>query len=82
MVVLAFLKLLGCLGLLMYGTRLMGESLQKLAGDRLRYVLDSLATNRFTSLLTGTLVAVMLQSSTSASLLATMSLPSHRDAAI
>ena len=69
MVVLAFLKLLGCLGLLMYGTRLMGESLQKLAGDRLRYVLDSLATNRFTSLLTGTLVAVMLQSSTSASLL-------------
>ncbi len=69
MVVLAFLKLLGCLGLLMYGTKLMGESLQKLAGDRLRYVLDSLATNRFTSLLTGMLVAVMLQSSTSASLL-------------
>ena len=69
MVVLAFLKLLGCLGLLMYGTKLMGESLQKLAGERLRQILDSLTTNRFTSLLTGTLVTAMIQSSTAASLL-------------
>lgn len=69
MVVLAFLKLLGCLGLLMYGTRLMGESLQQLAGDRLRHILDSLTTNRFTSLLTGALVTAMIQSSTAASLM-------------
>ncbi len=69
MVVLAFLKLLGCLGLLMYGTKLMGESLQQLAGDRLRLILDSLTTNRFTSLLTGALVTAMIQSSTTASLM-------------
>lgn len=69
MVVLAFLKLLGCLGLLMYGTKLMGESLQKLAGDRLKHILDSLTTNRFVSLLTGALVTAMIQSSTAASLL-------------
>ncbi len=69
MVVLAFLKLLGCLGLLMYGTRLMGESLQQLAGDRLRHILDSLTTNRLTSLLTGALVTAMIQSSTAASLM-------------
>lgn len=69
MVVLAFLKLLGCLGLLMYGTKLMGESLQQLAGDRLRHILDSLTTNRFTSLLTGALVTAMILSSTAASLM-------------
>ena len=69
MVVLAFLKLLGCLGLLMYGTKLMGDSLQQLAGDRLRHILDSLTTNRFTSLLTGALVTAMIQSSTAASLM-------------
>lgn len=69
MVVLAFLKLLGCLGLLMYGTKLMGESLQRLAGDRLRHILDSLTTNRITSLLTGALITGMIQSSTSASLM-------------
>ena len=69
MVVLAFLKLLGCLGLLMYGTKLMGDSLQQLAGDRLRHILDSLTTNRFSSLLTGALVTAMIQSSTAASLM-------------
>ncbi len=69
MVVLAFLKLLGCLGLLMFGTKLMGENLQKLAGDQLRHILDSLTTNRFTSLLTGALVTAMIQSSTAASLM-------------
>ena len=69
MVVLAFLKLLGCLGLLMYGTKLMGDSLQQLAGDRLRHILDTLATNRFSSLLTGALVTAMIQSSTAASLM-------------
>lgn len=69
MVVLAFLKLLGCLGLLMYGTKLMGENLQKLAGDRLKHILDSLTTNRFISLLTGALVTAMIQSSTAASLM-------------
>ena len=57
------------LGLLMYGTRLMGESLQQLAGERLRHILDSLTTNRFTSLLTGALVTAMIQSSTAASLM-------------
>lgn len=69
MVVLAFLKLLGCLGMLMYGMNLLSESLQKMAGNKLRHILDSLATNRMTSLLTGALVTAMLQSSVTSSLL-------------
>ncbi|MCD8318257.1 MAG: Na/Pi symporter [Paraprevotella sp.] len=47
----------------------MGENLLKMAGDQLRRILDSLTTNRFTSLLTGALVAAVIQSSTAASLL-------------
>lgn len=69
MAVLAFLKLLGCLGLLLYGTKLMSESLERMAGDHLRHVLDSLTTNRFMSLITGALVTVCIQSSTTASLM-------------
>lgn len=69
MVVLAFLKLLGCLGMLMYGMNLLSQSLQKMAGNKLRHILDSLATNRMTSLLTGALVTAMLQSSVTSSLL-------------
>lgn len=67
--VLAFLKLLGCLGLLMYGMKLLGEGLQKMAGNQLRHVLDTLTTNRFTALLTGALVALIIQSSTATSVM-------------
>lgn len=69
MVVLAFLKFLGCLGLLMYGIKLMGESLQKMSGNHLRHTLNSLTTNRFTSLLTGAFITAMIQSSTATSLM-------------
>lgn len=69
MTVLAFLKLLGCLGLLMYGMKLLGEGLQKMAGNQLRHVVDTLTTNRFTSLLTGALVALIIQSSTATSVM-------------
>lgn len=69
MTVLAFLKLLGCLGLLMYGMKLLGEGLQKMAGNQLRHVLDTLTTNRFTSLITGALIALIIQSSTATSVM-------------
>jgi len=69
MTVLAFLKLMGCLGLLMYGMKLLGEGLQKMAGNQLRNVLDTLTTNRFTSLLTGALIALIIQSSTATSVM-------------
>lgn len=60
--ILAFLKLLGCLGLLMYGMKLLGESLQKMAGNQLRRILDTLTTNRFTSLISGALITAVIQS--------------------
>ena len=57
------LKLLGALGLLIFGMKMMSEALQKLAGPQLRYVLAKMTTNRLTGMLTGTMVTCAVQSS-------------------
>ena len=57
------LKLLGALGLLIYGMRMMSEALQKMAGPQLRHVLAKMTTNRLTGMLTGTFVTCAVQSS-------------------
>ena len=57
-------KLLGSLALLMFGMKSMSEALQKMAGPQLRHVLGAMTTNRFTGMLTGTLVTASVQSST------------------
>jgi phosphate:Na+ symporter len=64
MTILVIFKILGCLALLMFGMKTMSEALQKLTGDRLRNILGAMTTNRFTGLLTGTLVTASVQSST------------------
>ena len=58
------LKLLGSLALLMFGMKTMSDALQKMAGPQLRHVLGAMTTNRFTGMLTGTLVTASVQSST------------------
>ena len=57
------LQLLGALGLLIYGMRMMSEALQKMAGPQLRHILGKMTTNRLTGMLTGTLVTCAVQSS-------------------
>ena len=57
-------KLLGSLALLMFGMKLMSETLQKMAGPQLRHVLGKMTTNRFTGMLTGVFVTAAVQSST------------------
>jgi phosphate:Na+ symporter len=57
------LQLLGSLGLLIYGMRMMSEALQKMAGPQLRHILARMTTNRVTGMLTGTLVTCAVQSS-------------------
>ena len=57
------LQLLGSLGLLIYGMRMMSDALQKMAGPQLRYILAKMTTNRVTGMLTGTLVTCAVQSS-------------------
>ena len=57
------LQLLGSLGLLIYGMRIMSEALQKMAGPQLRHILAKMTTNRLTGMLTGTLITCAVQSS-------------------
>lgn len=58
-----FLKLIGSLGLFLYGMKIMSEGLQKVAGDRLRGILTAMTTNRVTGVFTGVLITALIQSS-------------------
>ena len=57
------LQLLGALGLLIYGMKIMSDALQKMAGPQLRHILAKMTTNRLTGMLTGTMVTCAVQSS-------------------
>ena len=57
------MKLLGALGLLIFGMRTMSDALQKMAGPQLRHMLSRMTTNRLTGMLTGTMVTCAVQSS-------------------
>lgn len=58
-----FLRLIGSLGLFLYGMKIMSEGLQKFAGDSLRKILTAMTTNRVTGVLTGMLITALIQSS-------------------
>ncbi|WP_026894804.1 Na/Pi cotransporter family protein [Clostridiisalibacter paucivorans] len=53
----------GGLGLFLYGMNLMGMSLQKVAGERLKRLIEILTNNRFMGVLVGTVVTMIIQSS-------------------
>ena len=56
-------RLLGSLALLIYGMKMMSDALQKMAGPSLRHILGRMTGNRFSGMLTGTLVTCAVQSS-------------------
>ncbi len=55
--------LLGGLGLFLYGMQRMAEGLQKAAGDRLRQILELFTSHPLIAVVTGALVTVLVQSS-------------------
>lgn len=57
------LTLIGSLGLFLYGMKLMSESLQKVAGSKMRHILAAMTNNRLKGVLTGFLVTTTIQSS-------------------
>lgn len=61
---LPILVLIGSVALLMYGMKVMSEGLQKMAGSKLRQILGTMTTNRFTGVLTGAFITMSVQSST------------------
>jgi Na/Pi-cotransporter len=61
--VFKILTLLGSLGLFLYGMTIMSEALQKVAGDKLRNFLASMASNSVKRILTGLSITAIIQSS-------------------
>lgn len=57
------LNFVGALGLFLFGMKLMSDSLQKLAGDKMRTVLSKMTSNRFSGVLTGAGITTLIQSS-------------------
>ncbi|MDP8322852.1 MAG: Na/Pi cotransporter family protein [Candidatus Stygibacter australis] len=57
------LQILGSLGMFLYGMRIMSDGIQKAAGDRLQSILNYMARNRYTAVLTGFMITAMIQSS-------------------
>lgn len=60
---------LGGLGIFLFGIKFMGDGLQKVAGDRLREVLDRLTSNPIMGILAGIVVTVLIQSSSATTVL-------------
>ncbi len=58
-----FFKVIGGLGIFMFGMHHMSGGMQKLAGDRLKKILAALTTNRFMAIIMGVFVTGMVQSS-------------------
>ena len=57
------LNLIGGLSLFLFGMTLMGQALERRAGNKLKVLLGRMTTNRFAGLLTGLVVTAIIQSS-------------------
>ena len=57
------LSMAGGLGLFLYGMRIMSDSIEKVAGARLRGILERLTKNRFMAILVGVFFTAVIQSS-------------------
>lgn len=62
-IAIGIFEILGSLGLLLYGMKLMSDGIQKSAGDGLHRILNFMTGNRFMAVLTGILVTAIVQSS-------------------
>ena len=64
-----FLKLIGSLGVFLFGMKLMSEALQKVAGTKMRQILSAMTSNRIKGVLTGILITAIIQSSSAATVI-------------
>lgn len=57
------LKIIGSLGLFLYGMKIMSDGVQKAAGDRLQQAINFMTGNRVIAVITGVAVTALVQSS-------------------
>jgi len=67
--VLLCFQLLGALGVFLFGMKHMSEGLQRVAGTRLRALLDRLTANRFSAVGSGLLLTALVQSSSASTVM-------------
>ena len=63
MTILGFFSLMGGVGLFLYGMSIMSSGLKNAAGDKIKLILDHATSNRLVSVLIGTAVTLLIQSS-------------------
>src|SRR6056300_461512 len=57
------LKILGSLGVFLFGMKVMSEGIQRTAGDRMRKIMATMTHNRFAGVTTGLVTTGLIQSS-------------------
>ncbi|UOQ42504.1 Na/Pi cotransporter family protein [Halobacillus salinarum] len=62
-------EFVGGLGIFLFGIKYMGDGLQKVAGDRLRNILDRFTRNPFMGVVAGAIVTMLIQSSSTTTVL-------------
>lgn len=63
------LTIIGALGVFLFGIKMMSESLQKVAGNRMRSVLSAITANKYRSVFTGLIITAVIQSSSATSVM-------------
>ena len=63
------LTLIGGLSLFLFGMSIMGQALERRAGEKLRSLLSRLTTNRLAGLLTGLGITAVIQSSSASTVM-------------
>lgn len=66
---LIFITLVGGLGLFVYGMNLMSRGIEKVAGNRLRGILEAFTKNKFLGLVVGLFFTAVIQSSSAATVM-------------
>lgn len=61
--ILDFLSLVGAIGLFLFGMKLMSESLQKIAGNKMRRIINYIASSRVKSVMSGVVLTAVIQAS-------------------
>ena len=67
--IVAILKILGALGIFLYGMKVMSEGIQKAAGSGMRHALATMTHNRASSVFTGFFTTSLVQSSSATTVL-------------
>ncbi len=63
------IRIIGSLGLFIYGMKVLSEAIRRAAGDRLRSVLQFITANRFAAVATGFVLTVLVQSSSASTVM-------------